>query len=425
MERWIGLVGIAVMVALGFLLSTNRRAIDWRTVWVAMGLQLAIAFFALETTVGSQILVVIARAAIAFIGAADAGIVFVFGDWLKVPTPVMGADGGVVTLPFVFAVRVLPIIIFVGSVFAVLYHLGIVQRVVQLMARILRFFMPISGAESLSTAANVFVGMTEAPLMIRPYVAGLTRSELFLVMTAGLATVAGDVLFAYVGILGGGDDAQGTRFAAHLVTASFMSAPAAVAFAKLLVPEEGRPATAGDVQIPRIERENVNVIDAAAAGATEGLRLALNVGAMLVAFVSLVYVVDAGLGLVGSLFDYDELSMGKLLGLALSPLAWLMGVPWADAPRVGELLGVKTVINEFVAYIELGAAQAELSPKSVVIASYALCGFANFGSLAILLGGLGGIAPARRPEIARDGMRAILAGSLATFCTGAIAGILM
>jgi CNT family concentrative nucleoside transporter len=275
--------------------------------------------------------------------------------------------------------------------------------------------MQISGAESLGTIANVFMGMTEAPLMIRPYVAALTRSELFLVMTAGLATVAGSVLIAYMGMIG-------PEYAGHLVAASFMSAPAAVAIAKLMVPEEGEPVSIGGAKLVA-ERDTVNAIDAAAGGAADGMRLVLNIGAMLLAFISLVFMLNAVLGWAGGFVGLD-LSLERLLGLALAPLAYLLGVPWADALAVGEMLGVKTVLNEFLAYQMLADSRAALEPRSIVIARYALCGFANFGSLAILIGGLGGIAPERRHDIAHDGMRSLIAGSLATFLTGAIAGLL-
>jgi CNT family concentrative nucleoside transporter len=305
-----------------------------------------------------------------------------------------------------------------SSVFAVLYHLGLLQRVVEWMARGLRSLLPLSGAEALSAAANVFLGMTEAPLMVRPYVPAMTRSELFCVMVAGLASIAGSVLVAYAGMLG-------AEYAGHLVTASLMSAPAAIAFSKIIVPELEHPLTSADGARLRQPSEHVNVIDAAASGAAEGLRLALNVGAMLIAFVALISLLDAGLARTGLWLGVSELSFGRLLGLALAPLAWLLGVPWAEALRVGELLGVKTVLNEFLAYQQLAELRAGLSPRSVVIASYALCGFANFGSLAVLLGGLGGMAPERRGDIARDGLRAILAGTLASFNTGAIAGLLL
>jgi CNT family concentrative nucleoside transporter len=413
-ERAIGLVGLAVLLGLAVVCSTNRRAIPWRSVGVALLLQLAVAGVVLRTPFGAGFFTAANDFAAAFSGYADRGIDFVFGRW---PEAVMGAQGAPVRLPFVFAVRVLPIIIFMASVFAVLYHLRILQWVVDVLARGLRRVLLISGAESLATIANVFLGMTEAPLLVRPYVERMTRSEFFCVMTAGLTTVAGSVLVAYMAMLG-------PEFAGHLIAASFMSAPAAVAIAKIVVPEEGTPETLGGARIP-IERTTVNVIDAAAQGASDGLRLALNVGAMLIAFVALVYLLDDALGALGGLFGIRDLTFERLLGLALAPLAFLLGVPWHDAPVVGEMLGVKTVLNEFIAFQMLAEARDGLAPRSAIIASYALCGFANFGSLAVLLGGLGGIAPSRRPDIARDGMRAILAGSIATFMTGGIAGLLL
>ena len=416
MERGMGVIGIAVLIAIAWLASTKRRAIRWRPVCVALALQLAIAALVLRTEVGARYFQAANQLAVAMIGAADHGIEFVFGSW---PSELLGPGGEPVQLPYVFAIRVLPIIIFLGSLFSILYHLGVVQRVVDWLARGLRAALQISGAESLATIANVFVGMSEAPLLIRPYVAGMTRSELFCVMVAGLATVAGSVLVAYVGLLG-------TEFAGHLIAASFMSAPGAVAMAKIMVPEEGTPATLGGAT-QQFEQETRNVIDAAAQGASQGLQLALNVGAMLIAFVALVYLLDGLLLWVGELVGLQGLSFERLLGIALAPVAFLLGVPWTDAPAVGSLLGIKTVLNEFLAYQQLSAlvAQGQIGPRSAVIASYALCGFANFGSLAILIGALGGIAPSRRHDVARDGLRAILAGSLATFATGAIAGLIL
>jgi CNT family concentrative nucleoside transporter len=415
MERAIALVGIALLVGIGLLASTNRRAIRWRSVGIAIGLQVVVAFLALKTAPGAWFFEAANVLAVRFIGAADQGINFVFGEW---PAEVMGAEGSPVRLPYVFAVRVLPIIVFMSGIFSVLYHFGVLQRAVSGLSRGFRWLLPISGAESLATIANVFLGMTEAPLMVRPYVAGMTRSELFCVMSAGLATVAGSILIAYIGMIG-------ADLAGHLIAASFMSAPAAIAFAKLIVPEEGKPLTLDGATL-RIPRQSVNALDALAIGASDGLRLALNVGAMLVVFVAVIYLLDGLLGWGGqALLGIDDLSFGSLLGYLLSPLAWLLGVPWSDAPTVAEMLGVKTVLNEFIAYQQLADVRATLDPRSVVISSYALCGFANFGSLGILLGGLGGIAPERRPDIARDGLRAILAGSLATFANGAIAGMLV
>ncbi len=414
MERLVGILGIGTLLLLAWLASTNRRAIAWGPIVVALVLQGGIAVVALRTATGAWFFERANELAVAFLGYADRGIEFVFGRW---PARVMGPEGTPLQLPFVFAVRVLPIIIFMASFFAVLYHFGILQRVVQILAVGLRRMLRISGAESLATISNIFLGMTEAPLIARPYVAGMTRSELFCVMTAGLATVAGSVLIAYMGIVG-------PEYAGHLIAASFMSAPAAIAIAKIIVPEEGKPATLGGARV-QLDRGAANAIDAAASGAADGLRLALNIGAMLIAFVALIYMLDDLFGWLGRLVGQQNLSFAGVLGLGLAPLAWLLGVPWEDALKVGELLGIKTVFNEFLAYQMLAEARATLDPRSIVISSYALCGFANFGSLAILLGGLGGIAPERRRDIARDGLRAILAGSLAGFMTGALAGLLL
>jgi concentrative nucleoside transporter, CNT family len=311
-------------------------------------------------------------------------------------------------------VKVLPIIIFVASLMAVGYHLGIMQRIVALLARGLSKSMRISGAEALSTVGDIFLGMTEAPLLVRPYVARMTESELFAVMCAGMATISGSVLLAYVAM---GVDAG------YLITASFMSAPAAVMFAKIMIPETGVPETsdAARVSVPRLD---VNIVDAAARGAGEGLQLALNVGGMLIAFVALVSMCDKGVSWVGGLVGHPGWSLGRLIGTPLTPLAWVMGVPWSEAPFVGQLLGTKTVLNEFIAYQMMTSHLALLSAKSLRIASFSLCGFANFGSLAIVLGGLGGMVPERRKDLARLGIRSIVAGSLATFLTGTIAGLI-
>jgi CNT family concentrative nucleoside transporter len=411
-ERAVGLLGVAIVLGAAWAASTNRRRIAWRPIGAALLLQLAIALLILRTPWGARFFALVNDGAAAFIGASDAGIEFVFGRW---PESVLGADGQPVRLPYVFAIRVLPILVFMSSVFAVLQHFGILQRIVEWLARGLRRTLRTSGAESLSVIAEIFLGMTEAPLMIRPYVARLTRSELFLVMTAGLATVAGSVLVAYMGMVG-------PEYAGHLVAASFMAAPGAVAIAKLMVPEEAVPETHSGAHVA-LPRTTVNAIDAAASGAADGVRLALNIGGMLIAFVAFVYMANAALGWLGGWLGHPELSFEGLLGALLAPLAFVLGVPWHDAAQVGEMLGVKTVLNEFLAYERLGATKAALDPRSVVIASYALCGFANFGSLAIQIGGLGGIAPERRGDVARDALRALFAGSLASFLTAAIAGL--
>jgi CNT family concentrative nucleoside transporter len=415
----IGLLGIVVLLGIAWAVSTDRRAAvrQPRLMLWGLGLQAVLGVIALRTPLGTRFFAAANQVADAFIGFTDAGIQFVFGDWPAVTVvqkPMPGGGVQSVTVGFVFAIKVLPIIVFVASVMAVLYHLGIMQRVVALLARGLARAMGLSGAEALSTIGDVFLGMTEAPLLVRPYVASMTESELFAVMAAGMATISGTVLLAYVAM---GIDAG------FLVTASFMSAPAAILIAKIMVPEKGTPATLGKVtlQVPRLD---ANVIDAAARGASEGLQLALNVGAMLVAFVALVHMADRGVGVLGGVFGHPEIKLATVLGWPLAPLAWVMGVPWKDASFVGSLLGTKTVLNEFLAYRDLAGQAATMDPRSVRIASFALCGFANFGSLAIVLGGLGGMVPERRPDLARLGMRSILAGTLATCLTGTIAGLL-
>jgi CNT family concentrative nucleoside transporter len=415
-----GVVGIVVLLGIAFALSNNRRlAVNWRILGWGFGLQFAMALFALRTHAGVRLFTFLNDLADAFVRFADAGIGFVFGNWpaaTVVQTPMAGGGSAgfhPVMVGFVLAVKVLPIIIFVASLMAVGYHLGIMQRIVALLARGLSKSMHISGAEALSTVGDIFLGMTEAPLLVRPYVARMTESELFAVMCAGMATISGSVLLAYVAM---GVDAG------YLITASFMSAPAAVMFAKIMIPETGTPETsdAARVSVPRLD---VNIVDAAARGAGEGVQLALNVGGMLIAFVALVSMCDTGVGWLGGLIGHPGWSLGRLLGAPLTPLAWVMGVPWHEAPFVGQLLGTKTVLNEFIAYQMMTAHPALLSVKSLRIASFALCGFANFGSLAIVLGGLGGMVPERRKDLARLGMRSIIAGSLATFLTGTIAGL--
>jgi CNT family concentrative nucleoside transporter len=431
----VGVIGVGVLIGIAFLFSTDRRrALNPRIFLWGFGLQIAIAVFALRTRIGVRMFVAANDLANDFVGFADAGIRFVFGDWpgfTVVQTTNPDGTFRPVAVGFILAAKVLPIIIFVASLMAVLYHLGIMQRVVSLLARGLSRSMGISGAEALSTVGDIFLGMTEAPLLIRPYVARMTESELFAVMCAGMATIAGSVLLAYV--------AMGVQ-AGYLVTASFMSAPAAVMFAKIMVPETGLPETssvarvtsspgapgaaparAAQVEIPRLD---VNVIDAAARGASEGLQLALNVGGMLMAFVALVSMIDRGFSAVGGLFGHSDMSLGRLLGAPLTPLAYVMGIPWKEAPLVGSLLGTKTVLNEFLAYQMMTRHAAELSPHSTLITSFALCGFANFGSLAVLLGGLGSMVPERRKDLARLGLKSILAGSLATFLTGTLAGLI-
>ncbi|MEN8182305.1 MAG: nucleoside transporter C-terminal domain-containing protein [Myxococcota bacterium] len=405
-SRLVAALGLLVMVALAWLCSTDRSRFPLRVVVWGLGLQLLLGILLLRTGVGRGFFVAMNSGVAGLLGFARDGARFVFGPLLD-----LGPS---------FALVVLPVIVFMGALFSVLYHLGLVQRLVTALARGLSRTLGISGAESLAAVANVFVGMAEAPLLIRPYLERMTRSELFTVMNTGMATVAGSVLLAYVEMLGGGD------FAGHLVTASLLSAPAGILIAKVIVPETQTPETTSGAG-GMVGVESVNVIDAASMGALAGLRIAAYVGALLVAFVALIALLNAGVGATGSLFGAPELTIERILGVMLAPLAWLMGIPWSDATQVGSLLGVKTVLNEFIAYADLGTLlrSGAIAERSGVIASYALCGFANFGSLAILLGAIGSMAPSRRGDVARLGLRSILGGTLATLMTGCLAGMLL
>ena len=403
--RLVSAFGLFAMMGIAWLASSNRKRVPWKTVAWGLGIQFTLALVLLGTKVGQAFFAGVAEGVDLLLNYTNAGTRFVFGPLL---------DTG-----FSFALGVLPIIVFMGSLFAILYHLGWVQQIVRLLARLLARSMRLSGAESLAAVANIFVGMVESCLVIKPYIERMTRSELFTAMTLGMSTVAGSVLLAYVNILGGG------AFAGHLVTASILSAPAGLLIAKIMIPETEEPLTmpgAGAL----VEEKEGNVIDAAAEGAINGLKLAAYVGATLIAFVALIAMLNDILSGVGQIMNIPDLTLERMLGFLLAPLAFLMGVPWSDAPTVASLIGVKTVLNEFLAYQQLGdlIAAGELGERSRVIASYALCGFANFGSLAILLGGIGGIAPGRRPEVASLGLRSILAGSLASFMTACMAGLL-
>ena len=399
-------LGLFVMMGIAWLASSNRRQIAWRTVAWGLAIQFGLGLLLLRTNAGeaffSGVSVVVDR----LLEYTNAGTEFVFGPLSEVG--------------FSFALGVLPIIIFMGSIFSILYHLGWVQWVVRGLAQMLSRSMKLSGAESLAAVANIFVGMVESCLVIKPYIKGLTRSELFTAMTLGMSTVAGSVLLAYANILGGG------AFAGHLVTASILSAPAGLLLAKIMLPETEEPLTMpGDGTA--LEKTGGNIIDAAAEGALSGMKLAAYVGATLIAFVALIAMANDLIGGIGAAVGIADLTLQRILGVLLAPLAFLMGIPWQDAPAVGSLLGIKTILNEFIAYQQLGGeiAMGQLTERSRIIASYALCGFANFGSLAILLGGIGGMVPSRRPEVASLGLRSILAGSLASFMTACLAGLLI
>lgn len=398
MERIIPLLGLFALVCLAWLGSENRRRMNWRLIISGLLLQLFMALVLLRTTLGRAAF----TAARSFIERlqffVDQGSTFVFGpEWQHHQV----------------AFKVLPVIIFVSSLTAVLFHLGILQWLVRLMARLMVWVMDVSGAESLAASANVYVGMTEAPLVVRPYLETMTRSELMAMMTAGMATIAGTVMAAYVTM---GVDAG------HIMTASLISAPAALVFAKIMVPETEISLTKGKVTV-QVERLDANILDAACRGASDGMKLAINVAAMLIAFIALVAMANWILGILGSPGG-RPLTMERILSWVFTPLAWMMGVPWQDAGQVGTLLGTRLVLNEFIAYQQLTSMRESLSPRAFLIATYAICGFANLGSIGVMIGGIGSLIPQRRRELAQLGLRSMIAGTLACYSTACIAAIL-
>lgn len=418
-----GLFGLAVLLGIAWLFSGDRRAIDWRLAATGIGLQVIFATLVLLVPGGREVFDALGKGFVKLLEFTGVGTQLIFGELSK--TARFG---------FIFAFQVLPTIIFFAALMGILYHLGVMQAIVRAMAWAITRLMPVSGAETTSVCASIFIGQTEAPLTIRPYIGKMTSSELLTIMVGGMAHIAGGVLAAYVGMLGGDDPAQQAHYAKHLLTASILAAPATLVVAKILVPETGQPLTRGKVTI-EVEKTTANVIDAAAAGAADGLRLALNVGAMLLAFTALIALFNAPLTWLGEVSGISAAlgrptDLGNLLGYLLAPIAWVIGVPWQDAATVGGLIGQKIVLNEFIAYLQLseilhGARPGTaLTPQGALIAAYALCGFANFSSIAIQIGGIGGLAPERRHELARLGMKAVLGGSIATFMTATIAGVL-
>lgn len=407
MDRFIGIIGIGLLILVAYACSTNRKAIRWGIVGWGLALQLTFGVLVLKLGFGQQALSFVAAAVTRLISFADAGSQFVF-NWLV-------EDPG----KFVFAFKVLPIVIFISSFFTCLYYLGIMQVIVLAMAKLMKRFMGVSGAESLAAAANVFMGQTEAPIIIAPYIPKMTFSELMALMTGGMATVSGAILGGYIGL---GINAE------YLITASVMAAPASLLMAKIIIPETEQSQTAGTVRL-KVERTEANIIEAAARGAAQGMTLALNIAAMLIAFIAIITLLNGVVSWLGNMTGLSawagrDITFQLILGYLLSPLTFLMGVPWQDASRVGELIGLKVVLNEFIAYAELSGIKAGLAAKSELIATFALCGFANFSSIGIQIGGIGGLAPDRRSDLARLGIRAVLAGSLASFMTATLAGIL-
>ena len=405
MERFIGILGILVLLAIAFAMSNNRKSIPWRLVIWGLGLQLIFAIFILKTPIGQPFFGAIDTAIKKILSFSDAGSDFLFKSF----------GAGIVEAPLMnFAFRILPTLIFFSSLIAILYHFGIIQFIVKWVARAMQKTMRTSGSETLSVSANIFVGQTEAPLMVRPFVSKMTKSELMAVMVGGFATVAGGVMAMYVKILA---DIPG--IAGHLMAASIMSAPAALVIAKIIYPETESSDTMGDLKIV-LEKKDDNVMEALSRGATDGMKLAANVGAMLVAFVAMIALVNAILGVMG-------LSLQQILGWIFSPLAWVMGIPWHEANTMGTLMGEKLVLTELIAYGDLAELRAtnSISDRTAIIASYALCGFANFASVGIQLGGIGGIAPGRRKDLAKLGLKAMFGGALASWITATLAGILI
>lgn len=396
MTRFVPLLGIVTILGVAFVFSRHRRAISWRVVGWGLGLQFLVAYFVLRTDLGFRLMDKISKGASWFLNFSYEGSKFVFGT--------LGDPHGNVGM--VFAFTALPMIIFVASFFSILYYLRVLPFLVSITGKVMSKIFGTSGAESLEVAASIVMGQTEAPLVIRPYLADLTESELMTIMTAGMAHIAGSVFGAY--LLFGAE-------ARHLLTAVVMTAPGTILISKMLIPETGQPKTAGEVNLV-LERRDVNILDAISRGVTDGLFLALNVAAMLVAFYALVKLTDGILGVIG-------IDLQSVFGYALGPMAWLLGVPSHDVRAVGNLMATKVVLNEFVAFTMLGPLKGHIAERSFTIATYALCGFSNFSSIGIQIGGIGALAPSRKQDLARLGFRALLAGTLANYLSAAIVGL--
>ncbi|MCC5854226.1 MAG: NupC/NupG family nucleoside CNT transporter [Idiomarina sp.] len=396
----IGLLGMLFLLGVAYAFSSSRANINWRTVGGAFALQLGLGALVLYVPFGQDLLLGMSNGVANVISYADAGFAFLFGDI------------GAYSQGFIFAIHVLGVIIFFSALISILYYIGVMSWVIRLIGGGLQRLLGTSRPESMSAAANIFVGQTEAPLVVRPYIPTMTRSELFAVMVGGLGSVSGSVLAGYAGI---GIELK------YLIAACFMAAPGALLMAKIIMPETEEPLN--ELVTPPAEEKRANVIDAAAAGAASGLQLAMNVGAMLLAFVALIALLNGILGWFGGWFGQDELTMQQIFGFVFQPLAWLLGIPWHEAQLAGSFIGQKIVINEFVAYLDFAQYRETMSAQSQVIITFMLCGFANISSIAILLGGLGGMAPSRRKDIATLGVRALLAATLANFMSASIAGV--
>jgi concentrative nucleoside transporter, CNT family len=405
LSRLRGILGILAIVGIAIALSHNRKQIRWRVVAWGLGLQLLFAIFVLRIPAGQQLFRALGSFVTSILNYSYVGSQFVFGELGK-PNSSLGV---------IFAFQLLPAIIFVSALFAIMYYLGIMQLIVRAFAILMSRVMGASGAESLDVAASIFMGQTEAPLTIRPFLPRMTRSELMTVMTAGMAHISGSIMVAYIAF---GIEAR------HLLTAVIMTAPGTIMMAKLFEPETGVPETYGKVKLD-MPKQDVNVLDAAARGTSEGLNLMLNVIAMLVSFVALVALVNGGFAAVHRFADWFPANLQTVFGWVFRPIAWVMGVPWKDSGTIGSLLGTRMVLNEFIAYAQLGPLKGQLDPRSFIIASFALAGFANFSSVGIQLGGIGALVPDRKRDLAQLGLRAMLAGTLANFLSATIAGILL
>ena len=420
MSRYAGLLGIIVFLSIAYISSTNRRAIRLKTVLWGLGLQFLFAWIVIRFTAGQRMLQTAGAAVNKLLAYSFKGSTFVFGN-LGFPADPNAhlpfLDHGSSQLGFIFAFQVLPTIIFVSAFFALLYHLGVMQIIIKGMAWGMNRLMGVSGAESLNVAASIFMGQTEAPLTIRPLLPDCTRSELMTIMTAGMAHVSGGIMAAYIG--------YGIK-AENLLAAVIMTAPGTILMAKMLVPETEQPKTAGTVEISKEEmHKDSNILGAIARGTIDGGQLAFNVAIMLISFLALIAMVNGVMGWTHNHFAFFPESIQKVLGTIFAPVAWLIGVPGKDCGAVGSLLGTRTVINELVAYSDLGAMKAALDPRSVTIATFALCGFANFSSIGIQIGGIGALAPNKRDQLAKLGFRAMIAGTMANLMSASIVGLLM
>jgi CNT family concentrative nucleoside transporter len=412
MERFTGLLGIVLILGVAFLMSNNRKAINYRTVGVGLLLQVLLAVFILKTEVGQSLFQWLGDSINTLLGQADKGALFVFGSLVDrdLMTKAFGPGND-----YIFFFKVVPTIIFVAVLVNMFYHLGILQRIVSTMGRGVHWLMGVSGAEALSNVASTFVGQVEAQIMIKPYLKNMTKSELMASMTGSFACIAGGVMAVYISL--------GVP-AAYLLAASLMAAPGALVISKIIFPETEKSETEGEVKLS-IEKTHANLVDAIAAGASEGLKVGLNVIAMLIGFIALIALVDLGLGHLGGLINMPTLSMNLILGKVFSVFAFAMGVPAVDIEVAGALMGKKMVVNEFVAYLDMVKIKDTLSPKTIAITSFALCGFANFSSVAIQIGGIGELAPSRRSDLAKLGFKALIAGTLASYLSATLAGLLL